>query len=93
MVDFFPIDQTLIFSGEVTEVNITVMIVDDQANEMTEEFTANLRLVTSDANVIINPNVTTVFIVDNDRKLICLIISPHHRPLIAFTVARVNIEC
>ena len=68
-VDFTPIDQTLTFSREVTEVNVTVMIVDDAVNEMREQFAANLQLITSDANVIVNPNVTTIFIEDDDRKL------------------------
>jgi hypothetical protein len=61
------------FSSEVTEVNVTVMIVDDAVNEMREQFTANLQLITSDANVNINPNVTTIFIEDDDRKLMCII--------------------
>ena len=67
-VDFAPIDRTLTFSSEVTEVNVTVMIVDDAVNEMREQFTATLQLITSDANVIINPNITTIFIEDDDRK-------------------------
>ena len=75
-VDFAPIDRTLTFSSEITEVNVTVMVVDDAVNEMREQFTANLQLITSDANVIINPNVTTIFIEDDDRKLICIIASP-----------------
>ena len=75
-VDFVPIDQTLTFSSEVTEVNVTVMVVDDAVNEMREQFTANLQLITSDANVIINPNVTTIFIEDDDRKRI-YITEPH----------------
>ena len=45
------------------------MIVDDAVNEMREQFAANLQLITSDANVIVNPNVTTIFIEDDDRKL------------------------
>ncbi len=52
---------------------MTVMIVDDAVNEMREQFTANLQLITSDANVIINPNITTIFIEDDDRKLIFII--------------------
>ena len=71
-VDFTPIDQTLIFSKEVTEINVTVMIVEDSVNEMREQFTANLQLTTSEASVIINPNVTTIFIEDDDRKLIII---------------------
>ena len=46
------------------------MIVNDMVNEMREQFTANLLLSTSDTNVIINPNITTIFIVDDDRKLL-----------------------
>ena len=49
-----------------------VMIVDDAVNEMREQFTAHLQLTTSDVNVIINPNVTTIFIEDDDRKLMCI---------------------
>ena len=48
-----------------------MMIMDDAVNEMREQFTANLQLITSDANVIINPNVTTIFIEDDDSKLMC----------------------
>lgn len=68
-MDFTPIDQTLTFSGEVTDVNVTVMIVDNAVNEVKEQFTANLQLITSDSNIIINPNVTTIFIEDDDSRL------------------------
>lgn len=45
---------------------MTVMIVDDEVSEGEEQFQSRLQLLTTDANVIINPAVTTILILDDD---------------------------
>ena len=64
--DFAPIDRILTFSEEVTKVNVTVMVVDDQVSEGVERFMADLQLATSDAGVLIDPPATTILILDDD---------------------------
>ena len=64
--DFSAIDETLTFTAEVTKVNVSVMVVNDQIREGEERFTADLQLTTSDDSVLINPPTTTIVILDDD---------------------------
>ena len=42
------------------------MIVNDGVNEMEEQLMAELQLETKDANIIIDPGLTTIIILDDD---------------------------
>ena len=71
------VSRMLTFSGGVTRLTVPVTIVDDGDIELTEEFVANITLVTTDLDISTTPGQTTVVITDNDGR------SEQHRALMA----------
>ena len=66
--DYLAIDTTLTFGPGVTTIDIDVVIINDNADEENmEDFLSILQLITVRDNVDINPDQTTIIIVDDDR--------------------------
>ena len=70
--DYQPEARTITFSSSVSNVSITITIVDDSILESTENFLVNLADPQSQIGVSTMPNTANVDIVDNDGKLIDL---------------------
>ena len=75
-VDYEPLSINITFSREVSRIDLNVTILDDSIVERTEQFEAQLMAVTMGPNVILNPRIAQLFILDDpqDSKLI-----PKHR--------------
>ena len=65
--DYIGGQTTLTFLPGLTQLSLSVSIVNDDVLEMAEQFTAQLSPV--DGGAIITQNTATVVISDNDRKL------------------------
>ena len=69
--DYTSTTLSLTFDSGTTTQEIDIPITDDNIYELdTETFTADLELVTPDDDVQIMPPKATVFIFDDDRKLL-----------------------
>ena len=69
--DFDNNPQLLTFNSTVTTVQATILIIPDtQIEPASESFTVMLQLVppSDQLNVILNPNMTRIMILDDDRK-------------------------
>lgn len=67
--DYTSLTQTLIFDSDNSQRTVQFDITDDNIDEELEMFQASLSLDPSEtSNVQIRPDLTTVNIVDNDRK-------------------------
>ena len=55
----------------MTQLNLSVAIVDDDITEPTETFTVRTELITTDATMVTIPtDLSSVTIIDDDRKLV-----------------------
>ena len=64
--DFGSVSRTLIFNSTITSINVPVNITDDMLVEVSENFFGNITLISTDANVTINPAEATITIEDDD---------------------------
>ena len=64
--DFGSVSPTLIFSSTITSINVPVNITDDMLVEVSENFFGNITLISTDANVTVNPAEATITIEDDD---------------------------
>ena len=56
------------FNAGVTRAEVPVTLVDDTERELTEEFVANITIITADLDIETSPGQTTVIITDNDSR-------------------------
>ena len=63
--DYEPLSINLTFNSEITRIDLNVTILDDSIVEMTEQFEAQLTAVTMGPNVILNPQIARLFILDD----------------------------
>ena len=64
--DYQPVSRDLVFDEDTSEFMLRAIIIDDELLEPTERF--ELQLATSDQDVMLNPDVANVNILDNDRE-------------------------
>lgn len=64
--DFEIVSTLLTFTSTISSVQVQVPIIDDNISESSEDFVANLTLITADIEVDINPGQATIIINDND---------------------------
>ena len=63
----------------MTGVSFSIPIIDDYALEGNESFILNINLSSVPSNVTLgDPDLTTVTIVDNDRKLHCILLNTYN---------------
>ena len=67
--DYTAVTTSFTYTSNVTEHNVTIPIVNDNVTEVIERFSANLRWVSADADVIINPDRAIVNIMSEDGRL------------------------
>ena len=67
--DYTTVTRSFTFTRTVLEHNVTISIVNDSVVETMERFFANLRLVSSNAQFLINPARATVNIRSGDGRL------------------------
>ena len=68
--DYQAVARTITFSSTVSNVSVSVTIIDDGILESTENFLVNLTDPQSLTGVSIMPSTANVNIMDNDGKLI-----------------------
>ncbi len=66
--DYLTIIETLIFNSTISTISVSIPIIDDDVDEITENFFADLALITVTDRVIVAPAVATVSIIDNDGE-------------------------
>ena len=76
-MDYLSVDTFLTFSPSVENISFPVTIVDDLVDEPSEEFFAELMLITV-TNVTINPESATVTINDDDGEWFVLLLTLFH---------------
>ena len=64
------ISRFLTFTGGITSLQVPVVIVDDSIREPSEEFVANITVITTDLEVVVDPDQTIIIIIDNDGMIL-----------------------
>ncbi len=66
--DYLTTIETLIFNSTISTISVSIPIIDDDVDEITENFFADLALITVTDRVNVAPAEATVSIVDNDGE-------------------------
>ena len=67
-MDYVPVMETVVFSAGVTEVNITIEILDDDSVEPQERFFAMLAIPPGVGGITLGQDEASVTIIDDDGK-------------------------
>lgn len=75
--DYSDFDELITFPVDASNLTITVDIQDDMIFESSEAFTITMSDTGGDTEVVVEPNVTTVEIIDDDSKSVIIFYSIH----------------